>query len=155
MFKIGDIVRNVPANIVGEVIEVDGEVIYLEQENGAEVDFAASVLVLESEFQIKFSGLVQKDEAAHAHDKIYHAVIDNLYPALLDLGRRNHAKVVPIPGIKPKTWDQLTALQQLNAISDVTNTPVKNFIDANQPGASPSLVKLQLSLLETFTKEEK
>tara|TARA_Y100000588_G_scaffold71197_1_gene73127 strand:+ start:1162 stop:1341 length:180 start_codon:yes stop_codon:yes gene_type:complete len=56
MFKIGDIVRNVPANIVGEVIEVDGEVIYLEQENGAEVDFAASVLVLESEFQTKFSG---------------------------------------------------------------------------------------------------
>ena len=155
MFKIGDIVRNVPANIVGEVVEVDGEVIYLEQENGAEVDFAASVLVLESEFQTKFSGLVQKDEAAHAHDKIYHAVIDNLYPALIEVGQGAHAKIVPIPGVQPKRWDELTALQKLNAISDVTDTPVKDFIDANQPGANPSLVKLQLSLLETFKKGRK
>ena len=155
MFKIGDIVRNVPANIVGEVVEVDGEVIYLEQENGAQVDFTASALVLESEFQIRFSGLVQEDKAAHAHDQIYQAVIDNLYPALLKLGHGVHAKIVPIPGIKAKSWEQLTALQQLNAISDVTNTPVKNFIDANKPGANPSLVKLQLSLLEAFTKEEK
>ncbi len=42
MFKVGDTVRNVAANVVGVVIEIDGDTVYLEQDNGCEVDFVAS-----------------------------------------------------------------------------------------------------------------
>ena len=53
MFSEGDIVRNVAAGIVGTVVEVDGKTVYLEQENGVEVDFPAAALVLEQTFQSK------------------------------------------------------------------------------------------------------
>ena len=39
MFNEGDIVRNVSADIVGVVVEVDGKTVYLEQENGVESIF--------------------------------------------------------------------------------------------------------------------
>ncbi len=153
MFNVGDVVRNVAANIVGEVVEIDGDTVYIEQENGAEVDFAASTLVLESAFQARHSGGVQ--EEAHAYDDTYQTVIDNLYPAMLEVGQVAHAKVPTVPGVTPKKWDELSALQKLNVISDVTDTPVKNWIDASKPGAKPSLSTLQLSLLADHQKGQK
>lgn len=150
MFDVGDIVRNVAANIVGEVVEIDGGTVYLEQENGAEVDFPASTLVLESAFQARHGGGVR--EEAHAHDDTYQSVIDNLYPAMIEVGQIAHAKVPPVLGVTPKRWDELSALQKLNVISDITDTPVKDWIDASKAGAKPSLSTLQLSLLAEHQK---
>jgi hypothetical protein len=53
MFKVGDTVRNVARNVVGVVIEIDGDTVYLEQANGCEVDFVASALVYEKGFQAR------------------------------------------------------------------------------------------------------
>ena len=39
MFNVGDVVRNETANIVGRIVEIDGDTFYIEQENGVEVDF--------------------------------------------------------------------------------------------------------------------
>ena len=36
MFKVGEIVRNVAANVVGAVVETDGDTVYLEQSNGCD-----------------------------------------------------------------------------------------------------------------------
>ena len=152
MFEVGDVVRNVAANIVGEIVELDGETAYIEQDNGAEVDFAMSTLVLESDFQARHGGGVRDDAGSHAYDETYEAVIGDLYPAVIELGQQAHAQAETVPGIKPKQWDELSALQKLNAISEVTKTPVKAWIDASKPGAKPSLAKLQLSVLADFGK---
>ena len=155
MFDVGDAVRNVAANIVGEIVEIDGETVYIEQENGAEVDFQISTLVLESTFQAKHGGAVQKNAGAHVLDPIYQKVIDNLYPATLEVGQVAHTKITPVPGITPKRWEELSALQKLNLISDTTDTPVKLWIDASKHGAKPSLATLQLSLLGAYQKGKK
>ena len=155
MFNVGDVVRNVAANIVGRIVEIDGDTFYIEQENGVEVDFQVSTLVLESAFQAKHSGVVQEDAGSHAYDQVYQSVIDSLYPAILEIGQLAHASTPRVPGVTPKPWDGLTSLQKLNVISDVTDTPVKTWIDASKPGGKPSLPTLQLSLLEAYQKGQK
>lgn len=147
MFKVGDTVRHVGRNIVGVVVETDGDTVYLEQSNGAEVDFAASALVLESEFQARHSTAVRDDAGSREFDARYDAIIDNLYPAILSLGRQHHARAERVPGVTATSWDMLSSLQKLNAISAATDLPVKAWIDANQPGAKPTLGALQLSVL--------
>ncbi len=147
MFKVGDTVRNVSRNVVGTVVEVDGDTVYIEQENGAEVDFEASALVLEDQFQARHDTSVQDDASARVNDPVYDAVLANLYPAVIEIGQRAHANAERIAGVAPRVWDDLSSLQKLNAISEATNVPVKAWIDANQPGANPPLSKLQLSVL--------
>lgn len=153
MIKVGDTVRNVAANVVGEVVEIDGDTVYLEQANGAEVDFPAAALVLESDFQARHDTSVRDDAGSRANDALYESVMDNLYPAIVALGQAAHAKIKPPPGIAPKSWDQLSALQKLNAISDATDIPVKGWIDANRPGAKPAIGPLQLSVLAAKGKK--
>ena len=155
MFNVGDVVRNVAANIAGEIVEIDGDTVYIEQDNGAEVDFPLSTLVLESDFQAKHGGAVQEDPGAHAYDATYEKVIDHLYPAMLEVGQAAHAHIAPVPGITPKRWEELSALQKLNVMSDATDTPVKLWIDASKHGAKPSLATLQLSLLGAYQKGKK
>ena len=147
MFKVGDTVRNVAADIVGTVVEIDGNTVYLEQPNGCEVDFVASALVLESEYQAKHDRSVRGDAASHENDKTYDAVIANLYPAVIELGRQFHARAKRIPGIAPKSWDDLSSLQKLNAVSEATEIPVQSWIEANRPAAKTPIGALQLSIL--------
>ncbi|MGB0630631.1 MAG: hypothetical protein ACPGRZ_08045 [Alphaproteobacteria bacterium] len=146
-FKEGDIVRNASADIVGVVVEVDGDTVYLEQENGVEVDFPASALVLEEAFQAKHDNSVREDAGSHVNDPLYDSVIANMYPAILEIGQVAHQAIAPVPGVVPKTWDSLSALQKLNAISGATDVPVADWIEANRTGAKPTLAQLQLSVL--------
>ena len=147
MFNEGDTVRNVAAGIVGVVVEVDGDTIYLEQENGVEVDFPARALVLENEFQARHDTSVRADAGSHANDPVYDAVIAGLYPAILEIGQQAHQAAESVPGVAPRTWESLSALQKLNAISGVTDVPVADWIAANRTGAKPTLAQLQLAVL--------
>ena len=52
-----------------------------------------------------------------------------------------------MPGVAPKNWDSLSALQKLNAVSEATDVPVADWIEANRTGAKPTLAQLQLSVL--------
>jgi hypothetical protein len=153
MFKVGDTVRNVARNVVGVVIETDGETVYLEQSNGAEVDFAASALVLENEFQERHDTSVGEDEASHKNDPVYDTVLANLYPNIVDMGRIAHVQAKPVPGVAAKSWETLSSLQKLNAISSATEVPVKTWIESDQPGAETPLAKLQLSVLAAVSKK--
>ena len=155
MFKEGNIVRNVGANIVGVVVEFDGETVYIEQENGVEMDFPASSLVLEEAFQAKHDTSVRADAGSHVNDPLYDAVVANLYPAILEIGHEAHRAVPPIPGVEAKPWDSLSALQKLNAISGAADVPVADWIDANRAGAKPTLAQLQLSVLAHRKATEK
>jgi hypothetical protein len=147
MFKVGETVRNVAAEVVGVVVETDGDVVYLEQSNGCEVEFVASALILESQFQAKHDTSVRDDAASRTHDVTYGAVLQNLYPAIVQLGQTLYAQTKRVPGIALKSWDALSDLQKLNAISEATETPVQAWIEANRPGAKPSISTLQLSVL--------
>ena len=147
IFKVGDVVRNVAANIVGVVVETDGDTVYFEQDNGAEVDFAASALVLESDFQAKHDISVGTADESPENDLACEAVINNLYPAVIALGRQAHAQVRNVPGVTPKSWNDLTSSQQLSVISRVTEVTVETWMEANQPGAKTPLGTLQLSTL--------
>ena len=147
MFKVGDTVRNVARNVVGVVIETDGDTVYLEQPNGCEVDFVASALVFESAFQAQHDTSVHDDAGSHENDEVYNVVLGNLYPAVVQLGQLGHAQIKRIPGVADKSWDALSSLQKLNAISAATEVPVKTWIDSNQPGAKTSLGALQISVL--------
>ena len=153
MFKIGDMVRNVALNVVGEIVEIDGDTVYLEQSNGAEVDFAASALVLENAFQAQHDISVRDDDASHRNDKIYDAVLDALYPAIIEMGQLAHSRIKRVPGVAEKSWESLSALQKLNAISEATDVPVKTWIDSSRPSAKPSIGTLQLSVLAAAGKK--
>jgi hypothetical protein len=147
MFKVGDKVRNVARNVVGTVIDIDGNTVYIEQDNGCEVDFVASSLVFEDAFQALHDTSVRADAGSHKNDAAYDAVLSNVYPAVIQLGQLCHANVKPIPGVAKKSWDELSSLQKLNVISTATEIPVKTWIDANEVGAKTSIGKLQLSIL--------
>ncbi len=147
MFEVGDTVRSVAADVVGVVVEIDGETVYLEQANGAEVEFKASSLVLEDDFQAKHGAAVRDDAASHANDPVYDEVIRNLYPAVLELGEAVHAAAKPVRGVAPVYWGALTSLQKLNAVSMATDVPVQDWIDASKPGARKPIGPLQLSIL--------
>jgi hypothetical protein len=147
MFRVGDTVRNVAADVVGVVVEIDGDTVYLEQANGCEVDFAASALVLESAFQAKHDRSVREDAGSRESDAVYDAVVRNLYPAIVEMAQRAHARAKRVPGVAARSWESLSALQKLNAVSDATRVPVKAWIDAGRPAARPSLAALQLSIL--------
>jgi hypothetical protein len=153
MFKVGDKVRHVGRNIVGVVVETDGDTVYFEQANGAEVDFPASALVLDSQFQAQHSTSVRDDAGSREFDAIYDAVLANLYPAIIALGQQAHARADRIPGVVAKNWEALSSLQKLNVISTATDLPVKTWIEANQPGAKPALGPLQLSILGKLGKK--
>jgi hypothetical protein len=145
MFNVGDTVRNVTANVVGVVVELDGDTVYLEQSNGCEVDFDASSLVLENDFQAKHGTDVRKDAGSRENDAVYSAVIDNLYPAIVQLGQTAHANEPRVLGIVPK----------VNAISKAANIPVKTWLDSNQSGADTNIGTLQLSVLAAASKKER
>lgn len=153
MFKIGDTVRHVARNVVGVVVDMDGENVYLEQSNGVEVDFSASDLVLESAFQASHDSSVRDDAGSHEFDGLYDNVVGNLYPAIVNLGQVVHGKIKPVPGVAATSWDALGSLQKLNAISEATQVPVKEWIEANRPGAKPALGALQLSILAALGKK--
>jgi len=154
MFKVGDTVRNVAANLVGVVVETDGDTVYLEQSNGCEVDFVTSALVLEIEFQARHDTSVRADTGSHAHDATYDAVLTNLYPAIIQVGQTFHGQIKPIPGVATKSWDTLSTLQKLNAISEATDVPVKTWIDSCRPSAKTPIRRLQLSVLEALGKKK-
>jgi hypothetical protein len=153
MFKVGDTVRNVARNIVGVVVEMDGDTVYLEQSNGCEVDFNASTLVLENTFQSKHDTSVREDAESHANDGVYNAVLNNLYPAILNMGQAQYEQVKAVPGVSKKSWGELSSLQKLNAVSAATEVPIKTWIDSNQAGAKPTLGALQLSILAASSKK--
>ena len=81
------------------------------------------------------------------NDPIYNAVIANMYPAVLEIGQAAHQAIPPVPGVEPKPWEGLSALQKLNAVSGATDVPVADWIEANRTGAKPTLAQLQLSVL--------
>lgn len=147
-FSVGDRVRNVAANIVGVVVEIDGNTVYLEQPNGCEADFAAADLVLEDAFQARHDRAVRDDGASREHDAIYETVLGNLYPTIVEKGQAHHLQARRMPGVAPRSWDTLSPLQKLNAIADTTGIPVKSWIEASRPASKPSLAALQLSVLE-------
>jgi hypothetical protein len=153
MFKVGDTVRNVALNVVGEIVEIDGDTVYLEQSNGAEVDFAASALVLENEFQAQHDLSVRDDAASHTNDKIYDAVLGSLYPAIIQMGQFAHSQIKRVPGVAESKWESLSSLQKLNAISEATEIPIKTWIDSSRPSAKPSIGTLQLSVLAAAGKK--
>jgi hypothetical protein len=147
LFKVGETVRNVTRNVVGVVIDIDGDTVYIEQDNGCEVDFVASTLVSEDAFQAQHDTSVRDDVGSHENDAAYSAVLSNVYPAVVQMGQLFHGNVKPIPGVTKKSWDDLSSLQKLNAISAATEIPVKTWIDANDVGAKTPIGKLQLSIL--------
>jgi hypothetical protein len=147
MFKVGDTVRNVARNVVGVVTETDGDVVYLEQPNGCEVNFPAAALVLESAFQARHDTTVHADAAAHRNDAVYDAVLARLYPSIIAMGRTGHAGTTRVPGVAARSWEDLSSLQKLNAVSAATDVPVKAWIDSSRPGAKPAIGALQLSVL--------
>lgn len=149
MFEVGDTVRNVAADVVGVVVEIDGDRAYLEQANGAEVDFSVSALVLEDEYQARHGASVRDDDASHANDPIYDDVMRNLYPAIVELGEAQHASVRTVPGVVPRRWNDLTSLQKLNAISVATDVPVQDWVDASRPGAKTAIGPFQLAVLRS------
>lgn len=145
--KVGDTVRNIAADVVGVVVEIDGDTVYLEQENGVEVDFDRSKLVLDDEYQARHGAAVRDDDASHANDPIYDDVMRNLYPAIVELGEAQHASVKQAPGVAARRWNDLTSLQKLNAISVATDVPVQDWVEANRPGAATALGPFQLAIL--------
>jgi hypothetical protein len=63
------------------------------------------------------------------------------------MGQTGHAGAKRIPGVAARSWEDLSSLQKLNAVSAATDVPVKAWIDSSRPGARPGIGALQLSVL--------
>tara|TARA_R110002126_G_scaffold47512_33_gene133185 strand:- start:648 stop:1115 length:468 start_codon:yes stop_codon:yes gene_type:complete len=148
MFNVGDKVRNVAANVVGIVVEVDGDRVYFEQDNGAEVDFPAASLVLETDFQTSHADPLPGDAAApDADEGACAAVLAELYPAVAEIGEAAYAGVKRVPGVVVKGWPSLSAAQKLGIIATATGVPAADWIEAARPGGRTKIGPLQLSVL--------
>ena len=77
----------------------------------------------------------------------FQAPIHSATCAVLEIGQAAHQAIPPVPGVEPKPWEGLSALQKLNAVSGATDVPVADWIEANRTGAKPTLAQLQLSVL--------
>ena len=80
---------------------------------------------------------VREDLESYVNDPIYNAIIANMYPAVLEIKQAAHQAIPPVPGVEPKPWEDLSALK-LNAVSDATDVPVADWIEANRAGAKPT-----------------
>ena len=156
--KAGDEVRvrkNGDAGIIGEI---DGNVAYLDMDNGVEITMILDDLILESDYQPtdEENRATEKENAAKcaASQKI----LDALYDTTIRLGRLAHrnvsAEVIAFGGSGPCDWESLNAYQKMNYIAVGSAISLDVWIETVEKDDG-SIGKLQLAALAMFAEQMK
>lgn len=155
--KAGDEVRvrkNGDAGIIGEI---DGNVAYIDMDNGVEITMILDDLILESDYQPTDEENRATEEENAAKCASSQKVLDVLYDQIIKLGQIFHrnamAGVVALGG-SGNNWESLNAYQKMNFISIATSIPLDVWIETVEKDDG-SIGKLQLAALAMFAEQVK
>lgn len=148
IFNEGDRVVHSTKGDRGTVLELDGSTVYLEMDNGVEMDFPADVLVLESEYKTPHEKEQEAIEAASAEKK---QVAEEIWPLVRDtlaiLTERYVEEVnvaLRMVGGEGASWDKLTAYHKMNYLAVLTGTTFEKWEEAHKTNTLP---RLQLAVM--------
>lgn len=158
MMKAGDEVRIRSTGAIGVIAEIDGDIAYIDMDNGVEMSMFLSDIILESKYVTKFEKQTRRsDEETVAKHAISQEVIDVLYEQIIRLGQWAHASassaVIALGG-GVSAWESLNAYQKMNFISVATAIPVDVWFETFKKDDG-SLGKLQLTALSMFSEQMK
>ncbi len=156
--KAGDEVRvrkNGDAGIIGEI---DGNVAYLDMDNGVEITMILDDLILESDYQPTDAENRATEEDNAAKCASSQKVLDVLYESIINMGQIFHrnamAAVVVAFGGSGNDWESLNAYQKMNFISIASGFPLDEWTKAFEKNDG-SIGKLQLAALAMFAEQMK
>jgi len=143
--KINDRVCIRETGYAGVVGEIAGNIVYVDMDNGVEMEMKIGDLVLESEYETPFD-IEQRSIKEHADETTdkAQAVLDTLKKEIIDIGRmtqENAALLIMGIGGSAGKWDTLNAFQKLNFVAMATSIPVEVWMQGYEDG---ELAKLQL-----------
>jgi len=154
--KIDDRVCIRETGYAGVVGEIAGNIVYVDMDNGVEMEMKIDDLVLESEYETEFDTERRvKNEQEDIANSNAQAVLDSLDEKLINIGRLTQetaSLAVALLGGAAGEWNTLTAGQKLNFIAVATTIPVASWIEWHQLG---KLAKLQLVAFEMFSKQNR
>ncbi len=130
MFEIGQKVVAINTDIVGKIVYVEDDIVYIETANGAEHEFdVANIKLWEpapttstpQTSKKLFDGpyIPRKGDRKLAARVM--ELIKEIFPSLLDAARMNNEK-----------FDELDAFDKVKTLSEVTNTPMIVFMGAGE-----------------------
>lgn len=145
-FKAGDKVRIIETSDPAIVLEQDGDLVYIELNNGAEMEYNASALMPESEYVSPAEKAARQKEDGQIElaleiCKVWDAV-DPRLQEITEIYYRDISDVLSMfnspliqsaaaPDTKTgSTWDDVNSLQRLNILAVMTSTPVAVWRDA-------------------------
>jgi hypothetical protein len=144
MFNEGDRVIHTGKLIRGEVLEIDGNTAYLEMDNGVEMDFPVSDLILESEYKTpdeikrELDDLV--DESKKKAAEVIWPKIRPVIACLVESYVVNRVEPsVKALGGSATPWNELSAYHKMNYMCALTGTTLDQWIDAADVGKLPLL----------------
>ena len=133
----------------GQVLEIADGVAYLELENGVEMDFPVSELVLESEYKTPHE---QKEEALSNADEEKKKVAEEIWPLVRDtlaVLTERYAEEVAVAvkqtmGGTATPWNELSAYHKMNYLVALTGTSFEKWEEAHKTN---TLARLQLTVM--------
>ena len=150
MFNEYDWVIHTKTGNRGQVLEIADDIAYLELENGVEMDFPVSDLMLEADYQTPEE--TAGDRLGEALDgKMPAAVLvtcelmlADMRPALVRMGElysEQAAHAITVLGGSATPWTEMNAYHKMNFVSVVTSIPLEKWVEAY---GNNTLTRLQL-----------
>lgn len=151
--KINDRVRIRKTGDGGVIGDMCDDIVFVDLDNGVEVELSISSLILESEYETPHERKEREEnEGKEQRIKDSQEVLDTIAESIVNLGRLTHAEaavlIVAIGG-SSGTWESANAYQKLNFVAIATNIPTDVWIQALKDG---ELGKLQLTALAMIGK---
>lgn len=147
-FNEGDRVIHKTRDLRGTVLEVAGGMVYVETDNGVEMDFFIPDLMLETEYKSPEEERREKvsyaDAVTVAVSELILAEVRNLLIGLAMMKAEKAAEAVVALGGTAVAWDNLNAFQKMNFISVSTNTQFIDWVDAYNEN---KMAKFQLTVI--------
>jgi len=134
IFNEGDRVIHSTKLIRGTVLETDDGIVYLEMDNGVEMDFSGTDLMLESEYKSPEEER-QEEMAADAATlfvaELIFPEVRNIFVALaMKMADEAGAAVIALGG-SASTWEEMNDFHRMNFISVATHTQFIDWVNAH------------------------
>lgn len=122
----------------GTVLEIDDGTVYIEMDNGVEMDFHVSELMMESEYKTPADIEREKMDAVDADKKAAAEIIwPKLRPATVRLVELYHANIAMAANQlfgSATPWAELTAYHKMNFLVVLSKFSFEKWMEANNNG---------------------
>lgn len=127
IFDIGVRVRHKTRAITGKVLEVDGDTVYLEADNGVEMQFALADL----EADTPAPAAAARAAAAAAEDTRHQALLDKIPETVVAQAAVRYARE---PAARQRGWASLAAREKLDRIGRATGLTLAQLAELVRAG---------------------